>query len=109
MQQQLFSLLRQRLFVFGMQIKRFFRGANQLFQRLESGRSFTDFDIRIINSPTAEANADRLAEFQEKYASEYIEEVGYIKSTWLIPFKGKACAGLGRSIASFWEYGNLPC
>ena len=59
------------------------------FPKAEEWKEFYGFWHSIINSPTAEAYADRLAEFQEKYASEYIEEVGYIKSTWLIPFKEK--------------------
>ena len=31
--------------------------------------------------------AKRLAEFQQKYVPEHLEEIGYIKTTWLIPFK----------------------
>ena len=57
------------------------------FPKAEEWKEFYGFWHSIINSPTAEAYADRLAEFQEKYASEYIEEVGYINSTWLIPMK----------------------
>jgi len=30
-----------------------------------------------------------LADFQQKYVPKYLEEVGYIKTTWLIPFKEK--------------------
>ena len=59
------------------------------FPEAEKWKEFYGFWHSIINSPTEEAYASRLAEFQEEYASEYLEEISYIKSTWLIPFKEK--------------------
>ena len=68
------------------------------FPEAEKWKEFYGFWHWIINSPTEEAYTERLAKFQEKYASEHLEEVGYIKSTWLIPYKEKlVCAWVDQS------------
>lgn len=82
-----FPLL-QCLSVFGTQIRLFSLDASQLSQKLKSGRNSIHW-FSIINSPTEEAYAERLLHFEQKYLSEYLKEVGYIKSTWLTPFKEK--------------------
>ena len=43
----------------------------------------------IINSRTEDEYLGRLAEFQQKYASQHLESVRYVKETWLLPFKEK--------------------
>ncbi|RYP34898.1 hypothetical protein DL768_011032 [Monosporascus sp. mg162] len=58
------------------------------FPEAEKWKDYYGFWHSIINSPIEEAYAKSLAEFQEKYVSEYLE-VGYIKNTWLIPFEEK--------------------
>ena len=47
---------------------------------------FFQFWHSIINSSTEEIYEERLLAFQQKYA-DYRNEVGYIKTTWLIPYK----------------------
>ncbi|QLI70720.1 uncharacterized protein G6M90_00g068640 [Metarhizium brunneum] len=42
-----------------------------------------------MGSPTREMFAARLLKFEEAYLTDYIEEVGYIKTTWLDPYKEK--------------------
>jgi len=59
------------------------------FQEAEAWKEFYSFWHSIINSPTQEAYAKRLAEMQGKYIPQYLDEVGYIKTTWLLPFKEK--------------------
>lgn len=57
------------------------------FPEAEKWKEFYRFWHSIINSPTEGAYTERLTEFQQKYIPEYCEQVGYIKTTWLIPFK----------------------
>ena len=52
-------------------------------------KEFYRFWYSIINSTTKEEYTKRLADFQQKYLLEHLEEVGYIKATWLTPFKEK--------------------
>ncbi|RJE17447.1 transposable element tc3 transposase, partial [Aspergillus sclerotialis] len=59
------------------------------FSDTEKWTEFYGFWHSIINSPTKEVYTTRLKEFQQKYAPEHLEEVAYIKTTWLIPFKEK--------------------
>lgn len=59
------------------------------FQKAEEWKEFYNSWHSIINSPTQEDYAKRLAEMQERYLPQHLEEVGYIKVTWLIPFKEK--------------------
>jgi hypothetical protein len=59
------------------------------FLEAEKWKEFYDSWHSIINSPTEEEYTERLAEFHRKYLPKYREEVGYIKTTWLIPFKEK--------------------
>ena len=59
------------------------------FPEAEKWKEFYDSWHSIISSPTEEEYANRLAQFQQKYAVEHPNEVGYIKTTWLIPFKEK--------------------
>ena len=53
----------------------------------EEWKEFYGFWHDIIRSPTEEEYNDRLAKFQQKYVPGHRNEVGYIKETWLIPFK----------------------
>ena len=50
---------------------------------------FYGFWFSILNSPTQETYKERLKEFEEKYASTNLEQVGYIKDTWLLLYKEK--------------------
>jgi transposase-like protein len=59
------------------------------FPEAEKWREFYNYWHSIINSPTEEEYSKRLAEFQQKYIPKHLEEVGYIKAAWLIPFKEK--------------------
>ena len=59
------------------------------FQQAEQWKEFYSFWHSIINSLTEEDYIKRLAEMQEKYRLYYGNEIGYIKTTWLIPFKEK--------------------
>ena len=59
------------------------------FPDAEEWKTFYNFWHSIINSPTEEDYTKRLAEMQEKYVPQHSSEVGYIKETWLIPFKEK--------------------
>ena len=59
------------------------------FPETNKWKEFYGFWHSILNSPTEEAYTKRLLEFQQKYATEHFEEIGYIKSTWLVPFKEK--------------------
>ena len=59
------------------------------FQIAELWREFYSYWFSILSSSTEEIYNKRLKEFQEKYASKYPEQVNYIKSIWLIPFKEK--------------------
>lgn len=43
----------------------------------------------IIRSPDEETFYKRVQDFEKQYLPEYIEEVGYIKTTWLDPYKEK--------------------
>lgn len=59
------------------------------FLDTEKWTEFYGFWHSIINSPTEEVYTTRLTEFQQKYTPEHLEEVRYIKTTWLTPFKEK--------------------
>ena len=59
------------------------------FQEAEQWKEFYNSWHSIISSPTEEDYAKRLAEMQQKYLPKYLEDIGYIKATWLIPFKEK--------------------
>jgi len=59
------------------------------FPEADKWKEFYGFWHSIINSPSEEAYTERLLEFQQKYATEHFEDIGYIKSTWLVPFKEK--------------------
>jgi hypothetical protein len=41
----------------------------------------------IVASPPEKEFQERLANFERTYATKYIEAVGYIRTTWLDPFK----------------------
>lgn len=43
----------------------------------------------IVASPTEVIFQERLADFEHKYAEKYTEAVGYVRTTWLDPFKEK--------------------
>lgn len=59
------------------------------FPEAEKWKEFYGFWFSIINSSTEEEYNKRLLDFEQKYCSENLNEVGYIKATWLIPFKEK--------------------
>ena len=59
------------------------------FPEAEKWKEFYGFWFSIINSSTEEEYNNRLLDFEQKYCSENLNEVGYIKATWLIPFKEK--------------------
>lgn len=59
------------------------------FSEAEKWKEFYGFWFSIINSSTEKEYNDRLLHFEQKYCSENLNEVGYIKTTWLIPFKEK--------------------
>ena len=59
------------------------------FPEAEKWKEFYNFWHSIINSPTEEDYAKRLAEIQQKYLPQHLKEVGYIKETWLVPYKEK--------------------
>ena len=59
------------------------------FPEAEKWKEFYGFWHSIINSPAEEDYAKRLADFQQLYVQTHLNEVGYIKTTWLIPFKEK--------------------
>jgi hypothetical protein len=59
------------------------------FPDAEKWKEFYGFWHSIIGSRTEEEYDERIARFQQKYAPEHLNEVGYIKATWLNPFKEK--------------------
>jgi hypothetical protein len=62
------------------------------FQTTEEWNEFYGFWFSILNSPAQEAYKERLKKFEEKYVSTNLEQVGYIKETWLLPYKEKLVA-----------------
>lgn len=59
------------------------------FQKAEEWNEFYGFWFSILNSTAEETYKERLQEFEKKYASTNLEQVGYIKETWLLPYKEK--------------------
>ncbi len=59
------------------------------FPEATEWKEFYNFQHSIIGSPTEEEYTERFTDFQQKYVFGYREEVGYVKTTWLIPFKEK--------------------
>jgi hypothetical protein len=59
------------------------------FPDIEKWKEFYRFWHSIINSPTEEDYLKRLQDFQQLYTPTHLAEVGYIKDTWLTPFKEK--------------------
>ncbi|KAL2137775.1 hypothetical protein VTI28DRAFT_8314 [Corynascus sepedonium] len=59
------------------------------FPEAEKWKEFYAFWFSILDSPTEEIYEERLKEFENKYASTNLAQVGYIKETWLIPYKEK--------------------
>ena len=69
----------------------------------------TDWCLALMNAaltlfPSA---AMLLYEFQQKYIPEHLEEVGYIKAMWLVPFKEKLICTWVDQVNSFWQYSYL--
>ena len=50
---------------------------------------FYNFWFSILSLAVEKTYEERLAEFEKKYASINLEQVGYIKETWLLPYKEK--------------------
>ena len=69
--------------------KAVFTRCQPVFSTSEEWKEFYGFWFLIINSSTIKEYHDRLLHFEQKYHSEYLDQVGYIKTTWLIPFKEK--------------------
>jgi hypothetical protein len=71
--------------------KAVFSHCRPAFPKAESANAeweeFYQFWHSIINSPTEEVYEERLLEFQQKYCLNHRNEVGYIKTYWLLPFK----------------------
>ena len=63
-----------------------------VFQIAEEWREFYAFWFSILGSPTEETYKERLKEFETKYAVTNLDQVGYIKETWLLPYKEKLVA-----------------
>ena len=42
-----------------------------------------------MSSPDEEIFNERVQKFERQYLPEYLQEVGYIKTTWLDPYKEK--------------------
>lgn len=59
------------------------------FPEQERWKEFYNSWHSNISSPTEEGYTKRLAEFQRRYVPQHPDEVGYVKATWLIPFKEK--------------------
>jgi hypothetical protein len=59
------------------------------FSQIEKWKEFYGFWHKIINSSTEEEYEERLTEFQQEYVTDFLDQVGYIKTIWLIPFKEK--------------------
>jgi hypothetical protein len=56
---------------------------------LEAWNKFYNHWHSIMKSPTTEEFAARLLKFEETYRSDYLEEVGYVRTNWLDPYKEK--------------------
>ena len=50
---------------------------------------FYRFWHSIISLPDEKTFDERLQQFESQYATDYLQEVGYIKATWLEPYKEK--------------------
>ena len=59
------------------------------FKTTEGWIEFYNFWFSILNSAVEKTYKERLTEFEKKYASTNLEQVGYIKETWLLPYKEK--------------------
>ena len=59
------------------------------FKTTEGWMEFYNFWFSILNSAVEKTYEERLTEFEKKYASTNLEQVGYIKETWLLPYKEK--------------------
>jgi hypothetical protein len=58
-------------------------------QGLEAWNEFYKFWHSIMKSPDEETFYKRVEEFEKQYLPDYLEEVGYIKTTWLDLYKEK--------------------
>lgn len=43
----------------------------------------------IVDSPTEEVFKERHSKFEKKYIEDHLNDLGYLRSTWLIPYKEK--------------------
>ena len=50
---------------------------------------FYRFWHSIMSSPDEDSFKERVQKFERQYLPEYLQEVGYIKTTWLDPYKEK--------------------
>jgi hypothetical protein len=65
------------------------RNGQENLEGLEAWNQFYNHWHSIMKSPTEEEFTARLLKFEETYRSDYLEEVGYIKTNWLDPYKEK--------------------
>jgi hypothetical protein len=56
---------------------------------MEAWNEFYGYWHWIIKSPNEQTFHERVLEFEKKYLPDHIEEVGYVKTTWLDPYKEK--------------------
>ena len=59
------------------------------FPEAEQWKEFYAFWFSILDLRTEEIYKERLKEFENKYSSTNLTQVGYIKETWLLPYKEK--------------------
>jgi hypothetical protein len=55
----------------------------------EAWGEFYRFWHLLMNAPDEEVFKERLVRFGKKYVPDHLEEVGYVRSTWLDPYKEK--------------------
>ena len=62
---------------------------------------FYDFWFSILSSAAEKTYEERLEKFEKKYSSTNLEQVGYIKEPWLLPYKEKLVAAWVNQQAYF--------
>ncbi len=74
------------------------------FQKAEEWSEFYGYWFSIFNSSVEEIYEERFKEFEKKYGSMNFEQVGYIKSIWLLLYKEKLVVAWVDQTAHF---GNM--
>ncbi len=65
---------------------------------LEAWNEFYKHWHLIMRSPDEQTFYKRVEEFGKQYLPDYLQEVGYIKTTWLDPYKEKLVKAWDRSV-----------